>query len=60
MSDYEIECLECMWSGRTEQLVCSEEDDESDKKVEEISFNVCPDCGASNCFEDIEEEEEAT
>ena len=56
MSDYEIECTECGWSGMTQELVCSDEDDASDKKVEEISFNVCPSCDKSDCFEDIEEE----
>ena len=31
MGDYEIECMECGWSGRTQGLLCSDEDFDSDK-----------------------------
>jgi hypothetical protein len=56
MSDYEIECIECGWSGRREELHCSDEDDNSEKKVDDIAFNCCPDCGEKDCFEDLEAE----
>lgn len=58
MSDYEIECIECGWSGRREELLCSDEDFESDKDSSQIKFNICPDCGEVDCFEDIDEEED--
>jgi DNA-directed RNA polymerase subunit RPC12/RpoP len=58
MEDYEyIECEECGWSGLSEELVCSEEDADSDKDVSEIKYNVCPSCGNVDCFEDIEEDD---
>jgi hypothetical protein len=50
----EIECT-CGWSGYVEELVCSEDDDKSDKRVEDIKFNVCPQCGESEGITDIEE-----
>ena len=56
MSEYTIECTECGWAGDPSMLVCSEED--SDKPIEECAFNVCPECDAVDCFEDIDEEEE--
>ena len=57
MGDYEIECLECMWAGTAQDLLCSEDDDESNKKVDGIKFNICPECGESDCFVDTEDME---
>lgn len=51
----EIECS-CGWQGYTEDLLCSEEDDKSNKKVEEIIFNLCPRCGESEGIIDIDSE----
>lgn len=53
--DYEIECVECGWSGRSEELVCTDEDANSNKSTEDIDFNCCPDCGEKDCFEDLED-----
>jgi len=58
MSDYEIECIDCGWSGTAQELVCDDEDWESDKHSDNIKFNICPDCGHRDCFEDIEEEDD--
>jgi len=51
----EIECTECGWQGYVGELLCSDEDDDSDKPVHEIKFNICPDCGEIDCFEDVED-----
>ena len=50
----EIECLSCGWSGDPGECVCSDADDKSDKLASEISFNLCPQCGAVDNFEDLE------
>jgi uncharacterized Zn finger protein len=51
----EIECTECGWQGDVNQLLCSEEDRGKDKPV----FNICPECGKVDCFDDIDQDEEA-
>jgi Zn finger protein HypA/HybF involved in hydrogenase expression len=55
--DYVIECEDCGWSGRPEDLICSEEDSISCKSVAEIVFNLCPDCESSNIvdIDDVDE-----
>lgn len=53
----QIECLNCGWQGSPGELVCSDEDDASDKKVSEIKFNICPQCGEVDDFEDLEDEQ---
>ena len=51
-----IECTECGWQGDPSEPVCSDEDGEDmNKPIEEISFNICPDCGAVDCFEDCDD-----
>ena len=57
MADYEIECIECGWSGRSEELLCSDVDAVSTQDTDKIAFNLCPDCGEKDCFENVEEEE---
>jgi len=59
MSDeYEIECTECGWSGDYSHLVCSDEDFKSQKDCSDIKFNICPDCGSVDSFEELEPENE--
>ncbi len=50
----EIECNSCGWQGDTSELHCS--DDDWNKPVDQIPFNLCPDCGSSDIddYEDIE------
>lgn len=50
----EIECMECGWQGYISELLCS--NDDFDKKGP-VDFNICPDCGEKDCFEDIENDE---
>jgi len=51
----EIECTECGWQGYNSELLCSDEDASSDKKSHQIKFNICPECGEVDCFEDYED-----
>lgn len=53
--EYEIECTECGWSGSYVELLCSEEDSKSDKDSSDCMFNVCPECGAVDQFEDLDQ-----
>lgn len=49
MDDYcNSECEDCGWQGSYMELVCSDDDDKSDKPVSEIEFNRCPDCDGLN------------
>ena len=59
MSDdyYNVECEDCGWMGNDTELVCSDEDAASKKKVSEMLFNLCPNCTSTNIV-DIEEDEE--
>ena len=54
----EIECEDCGWQGYTSELVCSEEDSKSSKKVAEMSFNRCPECDGENIVDYWDEDEE--
>jgi len=45
---YDVECMDCGWTGNYSELECSEEDDKSGKPVREIRFNRCPDCGSAD------------
>lgn len=49
----EIECTECGWQGNVSERICHPDD--HDKPVGESRFNVCPDCGAIDKFEDYED-----
>ena len=53
----EIECTECGWQGDRSELVCSDDDARivTGKSVDDISFNICPDCGSADTFEDYED-----
>ena len=51
---YTIECAGCGWIGCHNDLVCSDEDAASEKAVEEIKFDLCPECGTSE-MEDLED-----
>lgn len=53
-----LECNECGWQGEPGELVCSDEDDASNKPVSEIKFNLCPDCWAVDDFEDLDGDED--
>ncbi len=53
---YLIECIECGWQGDRDDLVCSDEDAESEKLINEIEFNLCPDCGIADKFEEYKDE----
>ena len=57
MDENLIECTKCYWQGDPSELVCSEED--ADKPVEECKFNVCPNCGSVDQFEDCDFEDES-
>ena len=52
----EIECLNCGWQGHVGELVCSDEDDRSDKPTNKIKFNICPQCETCDDFEDLDDE----
>jgi len=54
---YNVECEDCGWQGSDTELVCSDEDDKSDKPVNQIAFNRCPRCDSMNIV-DIDEEYE--
>lgn len=55
MSEIEMECDECGWLGYVAELVCSEEDgNASDKPLDEIKFNRCPNCGSLEVY-DVED-----
>ena len=54
----EMECLKCNWQGDTSELVCGDEDAKSGKLTDEITFNICPQCGSSEYLEDMEEDED--
>lgn len=59
MNEDLIECVECGWQGDPSELVCSDKDgDDIDKPIEKISFNICPECGAVDCFEEFDDEDE--
>lgn len=47
----ELECTECGWQGWVNNLLCSTDDE--DKPLKDITFDICPDCGGKDCFEDI-------
>lgn len=51
--EYTIECQECSWSGDHSDLVCSDEDSDSEKEISEIDFNLCPNCGSLD-IEDLD------
>jgi len=51
----EIECIECGWQGDYSQLVCSDDDDKSNKPIDQIKFNHCPDCDKSDGIEQYED-----
>jgi len=57
MFDEDIECQECGWQGFEQLLVCSKEDAESNKPVDEIAFIYCPECGSEDIC-DIGNEDE--
>jgi hypothetical protein len=42
----EIECTHCGWQGYIADLLCTDEDFGSSQPVDEIIFNICPDCGS--------------
>ena len=47
--EYEyLECAACGWQGTEDELVCSDEDDKSDKPLEQIKFNRCPRCDSAD------------
>jgi len=48
--DYQV-CENCGWSGHESELVCSEEDNKSKKPVNEIAFNLCPNCGSDDVID---------
>lgn len=48
----EIECTNCGWQGWVGELLCRPHD--FNKPVGELRFNVCPECGKIDCFEDFE------
>lgn len=52
----EIECV-CGWTGLREQLVCSEEEADSDMPAGQCTYNICPACGEAGRFEDLDEED---
>lgn len=56
--EYKIECEKCGWQGDASELVCSDEDDKSNKPVSEIKFNRCPDCYSMDIVDFEEDEEE--
>lgn len=52
----EIECT-CGWSGLWEQLICSEEEADSDLPANQCTYNICPQCGVAGQIEPIDSEE---
>jgi predicted nucleic-acid-binding Zn-ribbon protein len=50
----EIECTKCGWQGYIPDLVCASGDVFSSTPLNEIIFNMCPDCGSSD-IEDYED-----
>lgn len=43
-----IECEECFWQGDASELVCAE-----DAGVDG-PFNICPDCGVTGRFDNVD------
>ena len=46
-----FECQSCGWQGSESELICSEEDEVSDKPVNQIIFDRCPECGSDEIDE---------
>lgn len=53
----EIECQKCGWIGDPSECVCSDADANSDKKVSQIKFDKCPNCGADD-FKNVDGDDE--
>ena len=53
----EVECEDCGWQGHSLELLCSEEDENSNNQ--NVKFNHCPDCNETNIVDcEIDEEDE--
>jgi NMD protein affecting ribosome stability and mRNA decay len=50
----EIECTECGWQGYITDLLCTDEDFSSTKSIIKTNFDICPDCGSVDTYEDYE------
>ena len=53
----EIECTKCTWQGYIADLLCADEEVFSSKPVNDIIFNMCPDCESVNSCENYEDYE---
>lgn len=54
----ELECMACGWQGEKGELVCSEEDGNSDTSLDLVAFNACPQCGEAEKYDESLDEEE--
>jgi hypothetical protein len=51
----EIECTNCGWQGYIADLLCTDEDVFSSKLLDEVVFNICPDCRSVKSYEPYED-----
>jgi hypothetical protein len=50
MMDDQVECTACLWSGLSDELVCTDDDEDN--------FNHCPQCGSDGIVDLGYEEDE--